>query len=71
MHHEEATEEEGVRWILGPLDAAWMTQTLLVRECATPADITIVSSLLGFIHRFWSLLYARPSLIPAAGSSPT
>lgn len=72
MHHDkEATEKEGVRWILGLLDAAWTTRTLLVGECVTPADITIVSSLLGFIHRFWSLLYARPSLIPTAGSSPT
>ncbi|OWK07824.1 hypothetical protein Celaphus_00008777 [Cervus elaphus hippelaphus] len=49
MHHKEATEEEeeGVRQILGLLDAPLKTQTFLVGRRVTPADITIVSSLLG------------------------
>ena len=48
MHHgKEATEDEGVRQILGLLDAPLKTRTFLVGGRVRSADITIVSSLLG------------------------
>ena len=44
---EEEEEEEGMRRILGLLDAPLEAWTLLVGGHVTPAEITVVSSLLG------------------------
>ena len=56
---EEEEEEEGMRRILGLLDAPLEARTLLVGGHVTPADITVVSSLLGLYSQFLELSFCQ------------